>query len=58
MAEKPTTPETSPTTSTDAPNVAKLIRTWVNENPELRKIIQFNTIGDAALLGADPQRPE
>lgn len=41
-----------------APNVAKLIREWVNENPELRKIIQFNTIGRAVVLGADQESSE
>jgi len=35
-----------------APNVAARIRKWVNENPELRKIVQFNSAAGAAALGA------
>lgn len=42
-----------------APNVAKHIRKWVNEHPELRKIIQFNALPAAILLGTQSdQAPE
>ncbi len=42
-----------------APNVAKHIRKWVNEHPELRKIVQFNALPGGIILGTQSdQAPE
>ncbi len=34
-----------------APNTAAKIRKWVNEHPELRKIVQFNSVAGATVIG-------
>jgi hypothetical protein len=35
-----------------APNAAALFRSWVNSQPRLSKLIQFNGLGGLAVLGA------
>jgi len=37
---------------TVAPDVAKLIRQHVNSNPNLNKVVQFNSAGGVGLLGS------